>query len=51
MLAGCKPAIEERALRGCSVKWKSYAAGYGPKVNPPPADLSRRAKVSRRRPG
>jgi thiol-disulfide isomerase/thioredoxin len=22
VLAGCKPAIEERALRGCSVKWK-----------------------------
>jgi thiol-disulfide isomerase/thioredoxin len=23
VVAGCKPAIEERALRGCSVKWKS----------------------------
>lgn len=22
VLAGCKPAIETRALRGCSVKWK-----------------------------
>jgi len=22
VLAGCKPAIEQRALRGCSVKWK-----------------------------
>jgi peroxiredoxin len=26
VLAGCKPAIEERALRGCSVKWKPAPA-------------------------